>query len=286
MGNVVRLEREMMRKRIRAVLAEPIQAIQGGSIDPKTIAEKEAADIRLQLLLEKTHPWAASDKEQAQLACYAIVYANDRLAEIMLMEAVTKDREGNDVLSPEVELFAHELSRLALVRLEYAQMQIPQLLVVEFNEETRGFLNITSNLPVFPEYHYGYERVKPYSRNIERGTVTPMFVRTLVQAGLEIQGWANALANELGKFPADVPWQYSTLIDILRQSFMHEASDKSRRAEDLLDTLVERRLDLNILGDAYEAAYDGYADGALAYIALHCPAVLGEAWVLDRSSSE
>lgn len=267
----------------KLVSATKVKALQGRAIDPKTVAEKEVVSIRNGFMLQQIHPWAASNRLQAQLACYAIAYLCDRLAEKMMLASITKNDKGEEVLPVEVETFVLELTKLSEIRLEEAQTGQFATGEVTFNEPTRCDLLIENNMPSFPEYTVGYgeERDMPYGRNITSGTVTAAFVEALNTAGLEIQGWANSLAINLAKFPVDVPSKYSELLDVLRQGYMYGAEDCSNKATGLLESLDKDNVDLVTLSDAYERAYQGYIDGALAYSALHCPAILGEEWVLE-----
>lgn len=264
------------------VSADRVWAAQGGSTDPKTVAEREVVTIRNELMLQQIHPWAANNVTQAQLACYAIVYLNDRLAEIMMQGAMTRNRKGAETLPIQIETFVHELTQLALERLEYTQRQLPHFDQVDFDEETRQYLFAANNMPDFPEYPYGFDREAPFGRSISSGTVTVAFVQALNAAGLEVQGRANSLSIELAKFPVDVPELYLRLFDVLRQEYIYGAEDNSRMAANKLEMMTPGGVDFDLLSSAYELAYQGYVGAAFAYTALHCPAVMGPEWILQQ----
>ncbi len=272
----------MFRRDRKHVKAEAAIAAQAGSIDPKTVAEFEAGNIRNELMLRQIHPWAADNVVQARLACYAIVYLNDRLAEIMMQNAMTRNRKRPETLPIQIDSFVQELSRLALERLDYVQKRLLLLREVGFDEETRKYLYVANNMPNFPEYPYGFDRETPYGRSIASGTVTVAFVQALNMAGLEVQGRANSLSIELAKFPVDMPQLYEKLLDVLRQGYIYGAEDNSRMAASNLEAMAPGRVDFELLSSAYELAYKGYMDAAFAYTALHCPAVMGPEWILQQ----
>lgn len=265
------------------VSADRVRAAQGGPVDPKTVAESEASNIRNVLMLQQVHPWAAANTVQAQLACYAIVYLNDRLAEIMMCQGMTRNRKKAEVLPIRIDAFVHELTGLALERLEFTQEQLPKRDQVSFDEETRAYLYVANNMPDFPEYPPNHmDREKPFGRSINSGTVTVAFVKALNEAGLEVQGRAHNLAMELAEFPENVPSMYSNLFDILRQNYIYGAEGNSRKAANKLEAMAPGTEDWDLLSAAYELAYEGYVAGAFAYTVLHCPALMGPDWILKQ----
>lgn len=265
------------------------EAAQFSAIDPKTEAVSRLVEFRRQLLLDQIHPWAVEDRVQAQMACFAIAYTSDRTAEIMAPVAATLNEQGGvekalRALPVQVVDFAASLSQRAHSHLSYADTLQADVAVDFTDENTREHFKMYNNLPDFPEYPYGHERDAPYGRSISNGTVEPVFIQGIIEAGKEIQATSYMLAGDLAQFPQEQPELYRSvdLLTWLRRDFIGAAVESSERAAQILGD--GNRLSPEMLSDAYEQAYTGYVNGALGYVALHCPAVLGEDYVLDRTT--
>ena len=263
------------------IAASELEAIQYASVNPSHEAVLATEDKRRHFLLNPDiHPWSVEDRVQAQMATYAIAYANDRMAEAMMFTSVKTDKKGHNILHKQVNQFSLELSRLALDRLQYAYELEQFDGEVEFSEEQRAGLYIANLLPTFPEFPYGYERDTPYDRAIENGVVVPEFVEGMNRAAANIQTDTCQLIETLERYPIQPPYLYASLLEVVKNNYIYNASEQNEYSAQLLGS---NTLTAETLSDAYEKSYTGYVSGVLGFTALHAPAILGPDWVLDRS---
>ncbi len=263
------------RNKNKLVSTEQVDAYQT-VIDPKTEYVTLSETFRNEQLIDGVHPWHASNERQLQMVCFSIAYSNDRFAEILLNS--TKVERGDQYyLSPDVELFARELSSQALKRLDMGKrLGANTLEGVEFNEGVRTNISPENMLPYWPEYPNVTDVDRPEWQKSEAGRVSSGFVEATLEATKELTADTFATAEAYAK--SDIPPEYASVLPIVRDTFLANASYLCETAEGYY---VGKPND-HALALAYQSAHDAYISAMQAHIILQSPSVLGEDFFPDR----